>query len=38
LIGGMLYPLELILTKVCEESSTTEIVICYKRNEEAIRR
>ena len=34
LIGGMLYPLELILTKVCRESSTTEIVICYKRHEE----
>jgi len=38
LIGGMLYPLELILTNVCEESSSTEIVICYKRHEEAIPR
>lgn len=38
LIGGMLYPLELILTKVCEESSTTEIVICYKRCQEAMAR
>jgi 2-polyprenyl-3-methyl-5-hydroxy-6-metoxy-1,4-benzoquinol methylase len=38
LIGGMLYPLELILTKVCAESSTTKIVICYKRRLEAIAR
>jgi SAM-dependent methyltransferase len=36
LIGAMLYPLELILTKVCEETSTTEIVICSKRRQEAI--
>ncbi len=36
LIGAMLYPLELILTKVCAESSTTEIVICYKRRQGAI--
>jgi SAM-dependent methyltransferase len=38
LIGGMLYPLELILTNVCKESPSTEIVICYKRHEEAIAR
>ena len=31
LIGGMLYPLELILTKVFSESPTTEIVVCQKR-------
>jgi SAM-dependent methyltransferase len=37
LIGAMLYPLELILTKVCERSSTTEIVICSKRRQEVIR-
>jgi SAM-dependent methyltransferase len=38
LIGGILYPLELILTKVFAESPTTEIVICSKRRQEAIAR
>lgn len=30
-VGGALYPLELVLTKVCRESPTTEIVVCRKR-------
>jgi 2-polyprenyl-3-methyl-5-hydroxy-6-metoxy-1,4-benzoquinol methylase len=34
-IGGMLYPLELILTKVFTESPTTEIVVCRKQGQEA---
>ena len=34
-IGGMLYPLELILTKVFTESTTTEIVVCRKQGQEA---
>jgi SAM-dependent methyltransferase len=34
-IGGMLYPLELILTKVLTESPTTEIVVCRKPGQEA---
>jgi SAM-dependent methyltransferase len=34
-IGGMLYPLELILTKVFTESPTTEIVVCRKPGQEA---
>jgi hypothetical protein len=38
LIGGMLYPLELILTKVLAESSATQIVIWSKRRQEAIAR
>jgi SAM-dependent methyltransferase len=33
-IGGMLYPLELILTKVFAESPTTEIVVCRKCRQE----
>ena len=32
-IGGMLYPLELIPTKVFAESPTTEIVVCKSRQE-----
>jgi SAM-dependent methyltransferase len=35
MIGGMLYPLELILTKVFAESPTTEIVVCRKCGQEA---
>jgi SAM-dependent methyltransferase len=31
LVGGMLYPLELFLTKIVHESPTTEIVVCRKR-------
>jgi SAM-dependent methyltransferase len=34
-IGGLLYPLELILTKVFTESPTTEIVVCRKPGQEA---
>lgn len=33
-IGGMLYPLELLLTKVCVESPSTEIIVCSKRHRE----
>jgi 2-polyprenyl-3-methyl-5-hydroxy-6-metoxy-1,4-benzoquinol methylase len=36
LIGAMLYPLELILTKVFSESPTTEIVVCQKRLQGAV--
>jgi SAM-dependent methyltransferase len=35
-IGGMLYPLELILTRLFREGPATEIVVCRKRNPEAI--
>jgi SAM-dependent methyltransferase len=35
-IGGMLYPLELILTKLFTESPTTEIVVCRKQGQEAV--
>jgi SAM-dependent methyltransferase len=32
LLGGILYPVELILTKVLKESPTTEIIVCRKIN------
>jgi 2-polyprenyl-3-methyl-5-hydroxy-6-metoxy-1,4-benzoquinol methylase len=32
LLGGLLYPLELVLTKVLKESPTTEIIVCRKIN------
>ena len=32
LLGGILYPLELTLTKVLKESPTTEIMVCRKVN------
>jgi SAM-dependent methyltransferase len=32
IIGGLLYPIELFLTKILEESPTTEIVVCRKRS------
>jgi SAM-dependent methyltransferase len=35
-IGGVLYPLELILTRVFRESPATEIVVCCKRHAKAI--
>ena len=33
-IGGVLYPLELMLTKVFTESPSTEIIVCRKRSRE----
>jgi SAM-dependent methyltransferase len=29
--GAMLYPVDLLLTRICQESPTTEIVVCRKR-------
>jgi hypothetical protein len=33
-IGGVLYPFELLLTKIRQESCTTEIVVCRKRRKD----
>lgn len=33
--GGLLYPLELVLIKVFNESPATEIEVCRKRRREA---
>jgi SAM-dependent methyltransferase len=30
--GAMLYPVDLLLTRICQESPTTEIVVCRKRS------
>jgi SAM-dependent methyltransferase len=35
-IGGMLYPLELMLTKVFTESPSTEIIVCSRRCREVL--
>ena len=35
-IGGILYPLELILTKVFTESPSTEIIVCRTRDREVL--
>ena len=31
--GAMLYPVDLLLTRICRESPTTEIVVCRKRSD-----
>lgn len=35
-IGGILYPLELMLTKVFTESPSTEIIVCSRRGREVL--
>ena len=36
LVGALLYPVELVLTRVLRESPTTELMVCRRRNSSAI--